>query len=77
MAQRQKIAFDCSGHDYDEGRWDEICHEISRVFEDAGLPSLYSDAWEESDGSCVFEGSPEEVERIHQILSGFTITVTK
>lgn len=75
MAATGRIAFDCSGQDYDEAEWDRICHDVSKALEDAGLPSLYGKRWRESDGSCVLEGQIDEIAKVREILSKFPVAI--
>jgi hypothetical protein len=70
-----RVSFDCTGTDVDEGAWARILKQIDTQLKDAGLPSLYSDRWDEEEGGCVFEGGEREVQAVREILSQYPVRI--
>ena len=70
-----KIGFDSSGYNYDDCTWQSILDRIERQLKLDGLPSLHSNAWNEWNGGCVFEGTENESQRVQAILALCAVTV--
>lgn len=70
------ISFDCSGSDFSESEWGRLLKRIEARLSEASLPSLYGDRWDDTECGCTFDGTPEEVGRVREILSGFPLTIT-
>jgi hypothetical protein len=49
--------------------------QIDAQLKDAGLPSLYSDSWDEDEGGCAFEGNEREVQSVREILSQYPVRI--
>jgi hypothetical protein len=71
-----KVSFDCSGKDFSEDEWGELMKRLETRLQEAALPSLYSDRWDDTECGCTLEGTLEEVGRVREILSGFSLRIT-
>lgn len=71
-----KVSFDCSGKDFSEDEWGELMKRLEEQLQEAALPSLYGDRWDDTECGCTLEGTPDEVGRVREILSGFPLTIT-
>ena len=69
------VAFDCTGRDFGDDEWDDLMRRIDAAFLEPGLPSLYSEAWDDVEDGCVFEGTAAEAAKVREVLSRFPLTV--